>query len=174
MACDFPHQDVTVGHREEQPGRWGKPAELHHVIMAGDVPHGPGLTVHKPQHTLCGQTAQGTPYPCLCSSRARGPPTCPGVGASGRRFAKALRPPHPGPTTAGTRAAELMGGLISTQISHHMGISRPQARPPSPSVEALALGAAISTPHPSSPDPTTPLGPVFSAHFRDEELGALM
>lgn len=37
MAHDLPHKDLIVGSCEEQPGRWGEPAQMHRVIMASEV-----------------------------------------------------------------------------------------------------------------------------------------
>lgn len=72
--------------------------------MAGEVPHGPRLTVHQPQHTLCGQMAWGwawagevrARHTCVCG--APGPRVPQPVLVSGpleECVLKALCPPHP-------------------------------------------------------------------------------
>lgn len=89
--------------------------------MASKVLHGPRLTVHQPQHTLCGQRAQGwaeqaecraCQAPCLCSSGAQGSPNPSGCRCLVEECVAKSPVPSipPGLLPLGPGAAELRAG----------------------------------------------------------------
>lgn len=106
--------------------------------MPSKVLHGPRLTVHQPQHTLCGQRARGwastgralhaRQAPCLRSSRAQqslNPSCCRRL--TEERVAKALCPPHPQAGHSWDRG-QLSEGLSAPRCLTTRGFRGPRAR----------------------------------------------